>query len=74
VVNRVGAGAFFGELSTLDGVPRTNSAHAGESTLLLRLEREELLALMEHDPALGIGLSQFLCARVRALQDRADSC
>jgi hypothetical protein len=73
VVNSVGPGAFFGELSTLDGVPRTNSAHAGESTLLLRLEREELLALMEHDPALGIGLSQFLCARVRALQDRADS-
>jgi CRP-like cAMP-binding protein len=38
----------------------------------LRLEREELLALMESYPELGIGMSQLLCARVRALQDRLD--
>ena len=69
----LGPGAFFGELSTLDGVPRTSSARACEATLLLRLEREELLALMEQDPALGIGLTQFLCSRVRALQDGAGS-
>jgi hypothetical protein len=73
IVTTVGPGAFFGELSTLDGVPRTDAARAGEATLLLRLEREELLALMEQDPALGIGLSQFLCSRVRALQDRVDA-
>jgi AAA family ATP:ADP antiporter len=72
-IDRKGPGAFFGELSTLDGVPRTDAARAAESSLLLRLEREELLALMEQDPALGIGLSQFLCTRVRALQDRVDS-
>jgi len=69
VVDRVGPGGFFGEISTLDGVPRTRSARASEAALLLRLEREELLALMEQDPALGIGLSQFLCSRVRALQE-----
>ncbi len=72
-IRRVEPGGFFGELSTLDGVPRADSAHAGESTVLLRLEREELLALMEQDPALGIGLSQFLCTRVRALEGRAES-
>jgi CRP/FNR family cyclic AMP-dependent transcriptional regulator len=72
-IGRKGPGTFFGELSTLDGVPRTAAARACASSLLLRLEREELLALMEQDPALGIGLSQFLCTRVRALQDRVES-
>jgi len=72
-IDRKAPGSFFGELSTLDGVPRTDAARARAASVLLRLEREELLALMEQDPALGIGLSQFLCTRVRALQDRVDA-
>jgi AAA family ATP:ADP antiporter len=71
-IERVGPGGLFGELSTLDGVPRTRTARAAGSARLLRLEREELLALMESYPELGIGMSQLLCARVRALQDRLD--
>ncbi len=71
-IDRKNPGAFFGELSTLDGVPRTADARACVDSVLLRLEREELLALMEQDPALGIGLSQFLCTRVRALQERLE--
>jgi CRP/FNR family transcriptional regulator len=66
-------GVFFGELSTLDGVPRSASARARRATRLLRLEREELLALMESSPALGIGLSQFLSLRVRELQARVSA-
>jgi hypothetical protein len=73
VLDRLGPGAFFGELSTLDGVPRSASARARQATRLLRLEREELLALMESSPALGIGLSQFLSLRVRQLQERVSS-
>jgi hypothetical protein len=71
-IDRKRPGSFFGELSTLDGVPRSDAARAREACVLLRLEREELLALMEQDPALGIGLSQFLCTRVRALQDHVE--
>ena len=73
VTTRARGGVFFGELSTLDGVPRRSAARAAEPTVLLRLDREELLALMENQPALGIGLSQFLSMRVRSLQDRLDS-
>jgi CRP/FNR family transcriptional regulator len=73
VISRTGPGAFFGELSTLDGAPRTLAARASEPTVLLRLDREELLALMENQPALAIGISQFLCMRVRSLQDRLDA-
>jgi CRP-like cAMP-binding protein len=67
---RIDPGAFFGELSTLDGVPRSTSSRACQDTRLLRLAREDLLALMEEAPSLGIGLGQFLSLRVRALRDR----
>jgi hypothetical protein len=73
VLDRHGPGGFFGEISTLDGVPRSASARARQATRLLRLEREELLALMESSPALGIGLSQFLSLRVRELQARVSA-
>ncbi len=73
VVEQVEPGGFFGELATLDGIPRTHSARAARSTTLLRLDREELIALIERDPALGLGLSQFLCTRVRALMDRLNA-
>ena len=73
VIRRTGPGSFFGELSTLDGVPRTLAARAGGPTVLLRLDREELLALMENQPTLAIGMSQFLCMRVRTLQERLDA-
>jgi hypothetical protein len=69
-LERLGPWAFFGELSSLDGVPRSSSARARESVQLLRLDRQNLLELMEDTPALGIGLSQFLSLRVRALQER----
>jgi CRP-like cAMP-binding protein len=69
-VERVGAGSFFGELTTLDGVPRSSSARATAAVTLLRLDREDLLSLMEEAPALGIGLCQHLALRVRELAER----
>jgi len=72
-LERIGSGAFFGELSTLDGVPRSTSSRASQDTRLLRLAREDLLVLMEEVPALGIGLGQFLSLRVRALRERLRS-
>jgi CRP/FNR family transcriptional regulator len=73
VIDRKGPGSFFGELSTLDGVPRKLAARASETTVLLRLDREELMALMENQPELAIGMSQFLCTRVRSLQKQMDA-
>ncbi|MEE9607126.1 MAG: cyclic nucleotide-binding domain-containing protein [Myxococcota bacterium] len=69
-LERVGAGAFFGEQAALDGVPRPVSARAVADVHLLRLDREELLEQMEEAPALGIGLAQHLSLRVRELQKR----
>jgi hypothetical protein len=69
-LERVGPGRFFGELSTLDGVPRSTSVRALAPAQLLRVSREDLLALMEEAPALGIGLAQHLALRVRELRER----
>jgi CRP-like cAMP-binding protein len=69
-VGRRAAGSFFGELSTLDGVPRGTSAYAAGPVRLLRLDREDFFALMEEVPALGIGLAQYLALLVRELEGR----
>jgi hypothetical protein len=73
LVERVGPDRFFGELAALDGVPRPTTAVAGTALRVLRLDREDLLALMEEAPVLGVGLAQFLALRVRELQDRLQS-
>ncbi len=70
VVGQVVAGSFFGELAAIDGVPRSVSARALEPGVLLRLDRDDLLSLMEDAPALGIALSQHLSTKVRELRER----
>jgi hypothetical protein len=72
VLGRSAAGSYFGELSTLDGVPRSTDAVACQPTTLLRLDREDLLSLLEEAPALAIGLAQLLSSRVRQLEDRLE--
>jgi CRP-like cAMP-binding protein len=39
---------------------------------LLRLERDDLMPLLEEAPGLAIGLTQFLSSRVRRLEDRLE--
>jgi hypothetical protein len=65
-------GSFFGELSMLDGAARSADAIATQATQLLRLDRNDLLPLLEEAPGLAIGLAQFLSARVRRLEDRLE--
>jgi CRP/FNR family cyclic AMP-dependent transcriptional regulator len=73
VLERARPGSFFGELSALDGVPRTMDAVAIEVTRLLRLDRDDLLALLEEAPALAIGMTQVLSGRVRRLHERLEN-
>jgi len=73
VIDRHVAPAFFGELATLDGVPRSVTATVRRDARLLRLDRDDLVALMADAPTLGIGLSEFLSLRVRALAERLSS-
>jgi hypothetical protein len=67
-IGRIGPGALVGELSSIDGGPSAERAHAVTSVVALRLRREPLMALMLDVPAFTIALSQLLAVRVRSLQ------
>jgi CRP-like cAMP-binding protein len=60
-----GPGDFFGELSILDGLPRSAGAVALETTLTLTLRREDLLRHLANQPRLAFNLLQNLALRLR---------
>lgn len=61
----VDAGEVFGELSLLDGQPRSASVVATEPTETLVLYREALLRIMQTSPEVAIDLLRVLCQRMR---------
>ncbi len=73
-LNVLGPGEVFGEISLLDGSPRTASAVSIEEATLLRVSRKDLMRALEDDPRLAIDFVQLVCRRLRwvhgLLQDR----
>jgi CRP-like cAMP-binding protein len=70
-IAHLGERDFFGELALFEGVQRTATVVARTPVRLLRLERQELLALIEELPAIAIGICQSLSRRVRDTSNRA---
>jgi len=58
-------GDLFGEISLLDGAPRTATCTTVGSTALLVIDRPEFLAALEQCPALAIKFLEILAARLR---------
>jgi len=50
LLNRIGPGEFFGEMSLLDGSPRSGTIQAETDTMLLVLDRKSLNQLIEVSP------------------------
>ena len=69
----MGPGEVVGELSVLDGHPRSASVIALEAAELAVVEREPLLGLVRQSPALALGLIAVLTARVRNLSKRCEN-
>jgi CRP-like cAMP-binding protein len=69
----MGPGEVVGELSVLDGQPRSASIIALEPTELAALDREPLLALIRQQPSLAIGLLEVLTQRLRKLTTRCEN-
>jgi len=70
---KVGAlipGDFFGELSALDGGPRTASVVPDTPVEVLRVFRHTLRRMVEEEPALAMGLLEGLARRLRQVQRR----
>jgi hypothetical protein len=73
VLNRLGANQFFGEIAVFEGVGRTADVVTDdEKVVLLRIDREDLLSLMEELPGIAICICQNLSGLVRSLTDRVN--
>ena len=62
---RLGPGEFFGEISLIDGRPRTATAMADGDTFLLALDHGQFDAMIEEFPGLGRQIARALVDRIR---------
>ena len=65
ILSMLGDGAVFGELSLLDGKPRSANVIATEDTNLVMLRRQDFLQLVFKVPQIAIALLAELASRLR---------
>ncbi|MCI3923605.1 Crp/Fnr family transcriptional regulator [Paenibacillus sp. TRM 82003] len=63
------SGDNFGELSLIDGKPRSASAQVLEDSMFLTLRGSEFLQLLKEHPDLSLAIMQELCRRIRETND-----
>jgi CRP/FNR family transcriptional regulator, cyclic AMP receptor protein len=66
-------GEFFGELSIIDGLPRTATAIAGETTELLEMKRSEFMKFLMDRPAVAISMVSIIGKRLRDTNELVQS-
>lgn len=65
IVATLGPGEFFGDLSLLDGAPRSASAVAAEITCTLVVQRDHFVSWLESRPAAVRAVTAALAGRLR---------
>jgi CRP-like cAMP-binding protein len=65
---RLGSGDYFGEMSLLDGAPRSADVVAEGEVLALTIDRGGFSKLLSAEPTLALTLLRTLAARVRAAE------
>ncbi len=66
-------GEFFGELSIIDGLPRTATAVATEHAQLLEMKRDDFLTFLTERPAVAITMVSVIGKRLRATNELVQS-
>src|SRR4051812_18358797 len=69
-ITTLGPGAFFGELSLLDGGPRTATARADGACGLFSLDRAGFYTFLEQHPQAAVYMVSVLGTRLRESLDR----
>jgi CRP-like cAMP-binding protein len=65
VLNELGAGEAFGEMSIIDNAPRVAGVAALEPTSLLKLKRDEFLVALNEYPQISLDMIRVLTNRLR---------
>ena len=68
VVGRILPGDFVGELSAIDGGPRTATVTAETPVVAVRLFRRTLVDLLRREPVLAVKLLQGIARRIREIE------
>jgi CRP-like cAMP-binding protein len=65
---QIGPGDFFGELSLLDGLPRSATVEAQEDVVLARIGRKDFLKMVQSEPKVAVALLKTMAGRLRGTE------
>jgi CRP/FNR family transcriptional regulator, cyclic AMP receptor protein len=68
--NQLGPGQYFGEISLVDGQPRSATVRATSPLRTAAVSSWQFHSLLQENPELTEGLLKGLCARLRAAEAR----
>ena len=72
ILNLIGPGEMFGEMSVLDGQPRSADATANTNCEIFVIDRREFLPFVRSQPALAMKFIELLCERLRWTSDQVE--
>ena len=72
ILNLVGPGETFGEMSVLDGQTRSADATANTNCEIYVIDRRDFLPFMRNQPALSMKFIELLCERLRRTSDQVE--
>lgn len=69
----MGAGEVLGEMTLIDGSPRSATVEALETTRVLEVQRRDFLPLLERNPATAVWIIELLCKRLRSTSEMVEA-
>ncbi len=69
VLDNIKAGDIFGEMSLIDGSPRSANAVAAEQTKVIAIDQDAFLKLVAHDPKFSLQVMRRLAERLRDMNE-----
>jgi len=72
ILNLIGPGEVFGEMSVLDGQPRSADATANSNCEIFVIDRRDFLPFVRSQPALAMKFIELLCTRLRWTSDQVE--
>jgi CRP-like cAMP-binding protein len=68
---KLGPGDYFGEISMIDGQPRSATVHADTEVTTLSIPSWSFHPILDEEPEVAKVLLKVLCARLRAAESQA---